>query len=132
MKRKLLIASALVCAVLVFVIACQSEAAKAQKLGGSHLLGGGLNDSGIPVDESGAPSMAFVTPVQNPLTGQPVVGCYPAGFYGDFGTCQISSTFICGEHKDNAVAQLTPAQCAAIFNLIKTAAQSKLDGGTFQ
>jgi hypothetical protein len=102
---------------------------------GAHKLGLGLdastNDSGIPVDDSGNSAMAFTAPVVNPFTGQAVGGCHPAGFYGDFEFCVLTSTLVCGEHKVSSAAQLSPAQCAALFNLIKAGAQAQLaDAGS--
>jgi len=109
-----------------------SESADAGTIGpgahplAAHKLGAGLNDSGIATDDSGSAAMSFVAPVTNPLTGQVVGSCNPMGFFGDFNTCVLTSSIACGEHKIQSTAQLSPAQCIALFNLIKAGANAQL------
>jgi|SRR5580698_9237220 hypothetical protein len=117
----------------ILIVACGVLSTSAAK--GPHRLGGGLdaslNEAGIPVDDAGNSAIFFAQPVTNPLTGQVVAGCNPAGFYGDFNSCVLTTTFVCGEHKMPSSAQLTPAQCTALFNLLKAGAQAQLaDAGS--
>ena len=124
--KKLTLISLTFAALVVVFLACGAHKADASRdagVLGAHKLGVTLNDAGLPIDDAGAVSLVLDGGGIGSIFGDPPVDhCTINQVYVDPPTCNFTANVSCGARMKLVSGQLSAAQCAAVFNLVRTAA----------